>query len=382
MTKMDVLAEIRRIAREPHTAASRWKEAGKRRVVGYYPMDFPEELFYAAGFVPFAVFGSSLPPTRADAHLQSFADSLARSFLHHGLAGDLDLLDGLVITHLDDTTRVLSSICKDNWQVPFFEDFLSPKKLDTPLARSFLIEEIQRLRRRVEAFCQCSITEKALDAAIDLYDRDRSLLREIKKLRLQCPSLLSNRDFFDAVKTSLLMPKEDHIDLMEGLLQEMRNEDTDRRDADSQDQYLPILLTGYVCEPPEIYDIVDKMDGLIVADDLIAGSRYFETDAPGEGDPIERVVDRLLNLPPSPFFLSPMSREEFLWNGFQQGGAKGVVFVELKFCETFNYDYPNLRDFFRGKEVPTLLIETDLRMTTVGQIHTNLETFFEMIRGI
>jgi len=381
MTKMEVLERIRRIAKEPYASALHWKKAEKRRVLGYYPMDFPEELFYAAGFVPFAVFGSNLPPTRADAHLQSFADSLARSFLHHGLAGDLDLLDGLVITHIDDTTRVLSSICRDNWQVPFFEDYLPPKRTDTSLARPYFIDEIQRLRGQLEASCRSSITEEALDSAIELCDRDRSLLREINKLRLQSPSLISNRDFFDAVKTSVLMPKEDHIDLMEDLLQGMQQK-TAGKGATPQDPLLPILLTGYVCEPSDIYDLIDGMNGLIVADDLVSGSRYFERDVPQGKDPIERIVDRLIGLPPSPFFLSPASREAFLWDRLRQGGAKGVVFVQLKFCETYNYDYPNLRDFFRKKGIPTLLIETDLGMTTVSQIHTNLETFFEMIRGI
>ena len=57
-----------------------------------------------------------------------------------------------------------------------------------------------------------------------------------------------------------------------------------------------------------------------------------------------------------------------------------LIFVELKFCETYNYDYPNLRDFFRKKHIPTVFIETELQMASAEQARTYLQTFFEMLR--
>ena len=101
MTKAEILRKIREIVEDPYNSASAWKRNKGYRIVGYYPADFPEELFYAAGFIPFPIFGSTYPPVRADAHLPSFADSLAKSFLHHGLAGDLNFLDALVGGNID-----------------------------------------------------------------------------------------------------------------------------------------------------------------------------------------------------------------------------------------------------------------------------------------
>jgi benzoyl-CoA reductase subunit C len=382
MTKTEILRKIREIAEEPYNSASAWKRDKGYQIVGYYPADFPEELFYAAGFIPFPVFGSNYPPVRADAHLPSFADSLAKSFLHHGLAGDLNFLDALVIPHIDDTTRVIASICKDNWSVPFYQDFIPPKRLDTPLAKSYLIAELQRLREEIEENSGRKITDDALRSAIALYNRNRFLLREINLCRLRHPSVLSNRDFYDIVKVSMLMPKEEHLLLVEKLYHDIANFVSRNKDTRPEDMKTPIVLSGYICEPSQIYDLIDSLQGLIVGDDLVSGSRYFKNDTRENSNPMECIADRLLMQPPSPFFLTPTRREDFLWSLCEEHQAKGVVFLQVKFSETLNYDYPNLRDFFSKRGIPTVLIETDLCTSPGGQIRTYLETFFELIRGI
>jgi len=382
MRKDQALQQIRKVVREPYSLVAHWKEEKKLKVAGYYPMDFPEELYYASGFVPLAIFGSGGSITRADEYLQGFSDSLARGLLHQCLSGDLDFLDVLVITHLDDTTRVLSSICKRNLPVSYYQDFLPPKRWDTVLARRFLIEELKRLKRDLEAFCQFEITEEALNASFKIYNKDRSLLREINRLRLVYPSLLSNRDFFDTVRASMVMPKEGHVHLMEQLVKTLKDEVADGKGKGVNNSPIPILLTGLGCESPQVYDLIDETNALVVADDLVVGSRYFENDIPLGTDPIQRMADRLLSQPPSPYFISQKTREEFLWNRLQAHKAKGIVFLQLKQCETFNYDYPNLRDFFEKKGIPIALIETDLPMSSLGQIRTRLEAFFEIIGGI
>ena len=382
MTKVEILRKIREIVEEPYNSAAAWKRNKGYRIVGYYPADFPEELFYAAGFIPFPIFGSTYPPVRADAHLPSFADSLAKSFLHHGLAGDLNFLDALVIPHIDDTTRVIASICKDNWSVPFYQDFIPPKRLDTPLAKSYLIEELHRLREGLEENSGRKITDDALRSAIALYNRNRCLLREINLCRLRHPSVLSNRDFYDIVKASMLMPKEEHLLLVEKLYQDIASFMSPNNDMRYEDKKTPIVLAGYICEPNQIFDHIDSLQGLIVGDDLVSGLRYYKNKTREDSNPMECIADRLLNQPPSPFFITPTRREDFLWSLCEEHQAKGVIYIQVKFSETLNYDYPNLRDFFSKHGIPTVLIETDLCTSPAGQIRTYLETFFELIRGI
>ena len=116
--------------------------------------------------------------------------------------------------------------------------------------------------------------------------------------------------------------------------------------------------------------------------DLVAGARYFQNDIPDVGAPLERMADHLFSQPPCPFFVAKESRADYLWKQFQAQKARGVVFMQLKFCESFNYDYPSLRDFFKSRGVPTLMVETEIPITSPEQIRTRLAAFFEIVRGI
>jgi benzoyl-CoA reductase subunit C len=178
------------------------------------------------------------------------------------------------------------------------------------------------------------------------------------------------------------MPKEEHLLLVEKLYHDIANFVSRNKDTRPEDMKTPIVLSGYICEPSQIYDLIDSLQGLIVGDDLVSGSRYFKNDTRENSNPMECIADRLLMQPPSPFFLTPTRREDFLWSLCEEHQAKGVVFLQVKFSETLNYDYPNLRDFFSKRGIPTVLIETDLCTSPGGQIRTYLETFFELIRGI
>jgi benzoyl-CoA reductase/2-hydroxyglutaryl-CoA dehydratase subunit BcrC/BadD/HgdB len=207
-------------------------------------------------------------------------------------------------------------------------------------------------------------------------------LREIEEIRQRHPFILSNRDFFNTVRLSMLMPRDDFTALLEALAKELRGEVSGNGAVESDVFPIPILVSGYGCESLDLFTFIDEAGGLVTADDLIVGGRSFAQDAPEGNNPLERIADRLLTMAPTPFYLGGKSREAHLRSLVEKSGAKGVVFFQLKFNETFNYDYPNLRDALRDEGIPTHLIETDLRMAAPARIRTGLEAFFEMIRGI
>jgi benzoyl-CoA reductase/2-hydroxyglutaryl-CoA dehydratase subunit BcrC/BadD/HgdB len=63
------------------------EHAGGRPIFVLFPAYFPAELIWAAGGAPVSSFGSPVPITRADAHLQSFACSVARTILETEMSG-------------------------------------------------------------------------------------------------------------------------------------------------------------------------------------------------------------------------------------------------------------------------------------------------------
>ena len=62
-----------------------------------------------------------------------------------------------------------------------------------------------------------------------------------------------------------------------------------------------------------------------------------------------------------------------------QSNSKGVVFVEVKFCEPELFDLPELRRGLKEAGLPSLVIEVDVSQAAGGQAATRLEAFREMM---
>ncbi len=82
------------IVNDPFKYARQWKAKTGRKVCGYFCSYGPEELIWAAGVLPFRIFGTSGNISLADAHLQAYCCGLVRGGLEDALSGNLDFLDG------------------------------------------------------------------------------------------------------------------------------------------------------------------------------------------------------------------------------------------------------------------------------------------------
>ena len=51
--------------------------------------------------------------------------------------------------------------------------------------------------------------------------------------------------------------------------------------------YIPIILTGITCDPPELFDLFDEIKLNMVADTLVTGSRYLEGIVDEEKEPFD-----------------------------------------------------------------------------------------------
>ncbi len=89
-----------------------WKKSGKK-VVGYTCSYVPDELFFAAGILPYRIKAFGHPDTElGDAYLARFNCRFCRSCLQLGLEGSYDFLDGLLETNGCDHLRGMF----ENWQ--------------------------------------------------------------------------------------------------------------------------------------------------------------------------------------------------------------------------------------------------------------------------
>jgi benzoyl-CoA reductase/2-hydroxyglutaryl-CoA dehydratase subunit BcrC/BadD/HgdB len=72
-------------------------------------------------------------------------------------------------------------------------------------------------------------------------------------------------------------------------------------------------------------------------------------------------------------------RNAQLKNMITSRGARGVIYASLKFCDTYIYDYPQLKRFLDGEGIPVLRLESDYQDGHAGQLSTRIEAFVEML---
>lgn len=350
------------------------RESGKR-LIAYTLGDVPRELIYAAGFLPVGLLGWTQPVREAAAYLPSFCCSLMRSTLDIGLSGGAEAVSGVVLAHVCDTTRDFSGIWQRHVPKDFFHDWMPPKQVNRPSARSYVMSELNRLKEHLETFSGHSISDEDLEVGLDAYERQRSLLKDIKRLYLRHPGLLKGLDFYMMLKASLFMEVETFNALAKELLNELR-----LVPKAPESPRILLVVSGKVPEPLDVLDLVEEAGASIVDDDFLWGSRIIRQNLPSEGSPVERMAQRFLRAEPFPGYLYENSaRWDFLMKLAEMSGADGVMFWDVKFCEPYNFDYPCLKDAFVQKGIPALLIETEMQPSGIEQLRTRIQAFCEAL---
>jgi len=358
--------------------ATQWKNKSGGKVIGFLLTDVPEELIHAAGFFPYGICGSSGGHERVDAHLQNWACSLVRSSFALALQGKLDFLDGLIIPHTCDTTRMVSGIWKHASPLPFMENYLLPRQVDRPSARTYLVGELTRLKERLEDYRGAVITDDEISNSISLYNSNRKLLRRIFSLHEQNPGCICNRDLYALIRAGLIMPREILNDYLGQLVDALEKDGP----SSSAANHTRLVISGSVCEPPEILDYLEHAGGTVVGDDLQNGWRYIEADVRETGDPLEALADYQINrIPFAGYDTVRNPRRHFLVHLAQKKQARGVIFLHLKNCEAENYDYYDNMQALKKMGIPTLRLETEFGGSSLGQLNTRVQAFMEMVGG-
>jgi bzd-type benzoyl-CoA reductase N subunit len=356
---------------------NRWIRGGGR-VIGFYCAAMPEELFTAAGLLPFRVRGTGSTSTDlADTCFSSLNCSFARHCLNLALEGEYGFLDGLVMFNSCDAIRRTY----DHWirkvETPFVRLLHLPRKGEPPQLE-FFRQELCTLRQDREKRFEVEITDDGLRDAIRLHNQTRRLLRHLYELRRSEAPPITGAETLAVTVASTAMPKERFNDLLEDLLIALR-------DAKGASDYRArLLLLGSEIDDPHHLEIIEAEGGLVVADSLCFGSRLLWRDVDeGVEDPMEAlarycVADR----PSCPRMCTQYdSRLEYLTHMVRDFDVDGVVLERIKFCDTWGFESYSLSHDFETLEIPLLVLEREYNQSGSGQLRTRIQAFLEMLEG-
>ncbi|MDD5101313.1 MAG: 2-hydroxyacyl-CoA dehydratase family protein [Syntrophales bacterium] len=374
---MKQIDECHQILKDPYGYVKKFREESGRKVVGTFCSYAPEEIILAAGAHPFRLFGSGEKIRLAEAHLQSYCCSLVRGALEDALAGRVDFLDGVVFPHTCDSIQRLSDIWRLNVPACFHLDVVLPVKLDTDGARQYMVDVLKRFRRELGEKLGGSISDDDLREAIRIMNRIRAALTRIYDLKGERPEILKGSDFYALVRAAMIMDRTRAVFLLEEVAAEMGIKSNSEVAAWPKKR---IVLSGGVCNHPDIYTIIEEAGGAVVGDDLCTGSRYLSGLIDEKAEPVEAIAERYRRRVVCPAKHRGLSdRADHLVRLVREKRAQGVIFFLLKFCDPHAFDYPYLKEALDRLGIPSLLMEVEDRLPAEGQLRTRFETFVEMI---
>lgn len=364
-----------KIAENPYDYARKVKKESGKKIVGYFCSYAPEEIIYAAGALPFRIFGRG-GNSLADAHFQAYSCSLIRGALHDALSGGLDFLDGTVFPHTCDSIQRLSDIWRINVKTGFHIDAVLPVKLDTKSSKEYMADVLRKFTRDIEKELGVEISEDSLRASAKKFNRIRGLLAKIYRIKSENPALIGSGNLHAIIRASMVMDRDrllEELSVYAGSLDEGK--------AAVKPAGKRVVLAGGVCNLPDIYSIIESSGGTVVGDDFCTGSRYFEGEISLKGDIVESIAERYIKRINCPAKHSGLlTRGEHIVNIARKNGAKGVIFLFLKFCDPHSFDYPYIKNMLDTEGIPSMLFEIEEQLPSEGQFKTRCEAFLEMLQ--
>jgi len=346
-----------------------------RPVIGVMPAYFPLELIEAAGGYPVQLWGNNLPIEKADAYLQSYCCSVARSVMELEMREISHMVKAYAFTSLCDTLINLREIYRRVFSKPTLE--LSIPITQTEGARhNYLESVVKSVTAGLEKITGNNVTPESLGKAAKLYGRTRALQRRLYRMRSKNPGLVKSFDFYTAIKTGFFLPGDVYNRMLEDLLQKLEGMEAHNGSSPK------LLISGMVFDPLEIHKIIDELGAWVVDDDFANGWRTVSKAGLKTENLVEGITDYLFNPTPCCCLYNPENdRHPYLLDRVKESGADGVLFWYIKFCEPDAFDRPQLMQHLKDANIPVSFIDLELTMTNFDAIRTRISAFCEILEN-
>ncbi len=368
----EVLYECRELLEDTNfPTVRRWRESGGK-VLGHFQVYFPEEIAHAAGILPFKVRGATIETVQADSRFGSYLCSILKTSLELALSQRVEF--DMFVTHpICDAARNLGAVWGRNFSYPCQILYL-PQNANSPAAATYLRNEYARLQRSIEQIAGRPVTEDDLRHSLAVYNRNRTLIRELYALKRTSPWLVSADEAYTLVAAGGMIPREEHNELLETVLPQLAARPNKRQDK------IRLVFEGGFCEQPPL-DLIRAISrsAYIVDDDLLIGLRWILEDVPVEGDALFNLA--LAYLEKSSY--SPVQhdlrkpKEKMLVERVRDSKAEAVILTAAKMCEPGLEEQVTYLHALDQEGIPYFMSEFEEKMTTFEHLEIQLDTFVE-----
>lgn len=357
----------------------RWaleRKAQGKKVIGLGCSHIPEEIIHAAGILPLRLIGTWNPSLSLVNNYRPIAwtDPYVNHVLESAINGEYNYLDGMIATNWDEDRRQLY----DYWSylnITPFVFFVHLPRIDNELALQHFVYELRLLRRALEEHFQVQISDESIWESIRVYDKWRSLMMQIYRMRMANEPPLTGGEALRLSEASLVMPKDELIQTLEGILPELAT-----RRASVKAKKPRLLVTGDMLDNPAYIDLIEEAGALVAFEDLEASSRYFWRTVEPNNDPLQALAKRyLVNRIPGPRFYFWERAIDQLIEWVREYHIDAVLNLPLRDSFQRLMGSPLLTRRLKEVGVKMMTFEIEYHLEMVGMLRTRVEAFLEVI---
>ena len=359
-----------------------WKERNGAKAIAYLPVYAPKEIIHATGMLPVGFMGGGdmIEIIQGDSYFQSYICHIVRSVVDMGLTGKIDCFDGLICPSICDTIRNMVG----TWGILFpdkYSKYLDlPQYFDVEIGGKFYESHLREIAEELEEQGGAKIDKNKLNHSINLFNKNRSLIRELDQLRSDKPWIVPVEEYYLLNKASNILDVEEHNRMMEEYLNAVV--ELDRRPLDN----IRVILLGGFCEQPPLGLIktVEMAGCYIVWDDLILGNRFILSDIDDATDnPFRALANAYITdstFSSSKYEIDTEEKTKIILRIIKERKADGAILSGPSFCDPILLDHPGYFDALDEADIPyiSFLFSEDLAQYAV--IDEEVGTFSDSIR--
>jgi len=375
---MSFLKKLQGIAKQDYNSYLEKAQANGQKIIGYFCSYIPEEIFHAAGFIPYRIRAvGSQGTSKGDIYFSSLNCTFVRHTFDKMLRGKFDFLDGIVFMNGCDHTRRLydnwrySEIAPDKYKYMFF----APHVI-SPSSEEKMADEIKLLIESLEKNFKVQISPATLKKSISLYNQKRDLLTKLYDLRKNKDIPLKGSEVLAIMLAVVILPVEITINFLQDILEEVKGRKVNK------DNDLRIFLTSGCCEEVEHLELIEESGSIIVNDNICLGAKNFDTLVDESLDPIVALAQRYINHLSCPRMMNDVKgRLDNLYKIKEDYKIEAIIAEKLKFCDLWGGELFIYRQEAKKNKFPLLVLERELYGGATGQLKTRIQAFFEKVKN-
>jgi Benzoyl-CoA reductase/2-hydroxyglutaryl-CoA dehydratase subunit, BcrC/BadD/HgdB len=378
---------VKAVAQRPEELAKARKDGQK--VVGWLGYNIPEELLHALGLIPIRL------GTGGDDRLVEIG---ARYISSKNCVFTRQTV-GLFFENKDPYVRntdlvAVDSTCLQMYRVAeiihYFFNINTlclgvPRNFFLPEAGEYFRKELGEFAGKLEEFAGAKLDTRRLSESVQLFNEIREKIKRLYRFQAVNHALISWHEVYDVVHAGYYLDRGRYSIYLSELLAELQEKQGKPLIEASEDE-ARILLSGSAIPPGDnkLIDIVEKLGGRVVGDDLWSGL------LPSLGLNIKELsvnglADAYLNRVPHgalPYLdLKTDRRLLNLQSLIDTNKAKGVIYHTLRYCDPFSFKAGETKEVINQVGIPLLEIHTEYAGSDYEAIRTRVEAFVEMIKN-